>query len=130
MAPNGGRLRLGVLAEPLAVCRLGCDDPIPGWAGKGGLISITRTGEELSIVCPQEQVPPEIRREGGWKALKVDGPLAFSQTGVLASLAGPLARAAISIFAISTYDTDYLLVKENRLQDAIDILIQEGHVLM
>ncbi len=93
----------------------------------GGFVSITRTSEELSIVCPQRQVPAKIRRQEGWRAMKVKGPLDFSLTGILSSLATPLAQEGVSVFAISTYDTDYLLVKEKDLERAIGVLVNRGH---
>lgn len=93
----------------------------------GSFVSTTRTAEELSIVCPQIQVPAVMKRKEGWRCLKVRGPLDFSLTGILASLTTPLAKAGISVFAISTYDTDYLLVKEENLEKAIEILVKKGH---
>ena len=121
------KLELVVMSETLAVCRLDEDDPIPDWVSRGGFFSITRTREELSAVCPQNQVPAGIKREEGWKGIKVKGPLDFSLTGILASLTTPLAKAGISVFAISTYDTDYLLVKEENLERAIEILVKTGN---
>ncbi|HYB20572.1 MAG TPA: ACT domain-containing protein [Thermodesulfobacteriota bacterium] len=121
------RLKLAIIPQTLAVCRLDKDDPIPEWASRGRFFSITRTSEELSAVCPQDQVPAEMKREEGWKGIKVKGPLDFSLTGILASLATPLAQEGISILAISTYDTDYLLVKERDLERAIEILSKAGN---
>ena len=121
------KLNLLILAETLAICRLEKDAAIPEWAKRGTFASITRTAEELSIVCPQIQVPAEIKREGGWRCIKVKGPLDFSLTGILASLTTPLAQEGVSIFAISTYDTDYLLVKEENLERAIEILVKKGN---
>jgi enamine deaminase RidA (YjgF/YER057c/UK114 family) len=110
-----------VLPERLAVCRLEGAARVPSWALElhEAFTSITRTADELSIVCPEEAVPPDVRVEGGWRALKVPGPIPFEQIGVLAGLAAPLAAAGISIFALSTYDTDYVLVKEDDLQRAL-----------
>jgi hypothetical protein len=125
-APSG--LNLSLLRERLAVCRLAPDAPLPGWAGEE-FTAITRTPQELSIVCAQEHVPHDIQAERGWRALMVDGPLDFGLTGILASLASPLAAIGISIFALSTYDTDYLLIKEDRLEQAIDCLRSAGHHL-
>jgi hypothetical protein len=115
---------LTVLPEPLAICRLRASDRIPSWALEEheSLSSITRTPDELSIVCPEEAVPPDTQVEPGWRALVVPGPIAFETTGVLASIAGPLARAGISIFAVSTYDTDYVLVKEADVERALATL--------
>jgi hypothetical protein len=125
------RLRKGLLllSETLSICRLEKNAPLPEWALTGGFSSITRTAEELSVVCPQDQVPPGIRKQDGWKALQVEGPLDFSLTGVLASLTEPLAKEGISAFAISTYDTDYLLVKKEQLEGAIQALQEEGYEL-
>jgi hypothetical protein len=92
-------------------------------------LSITRTREELSIVCESSQVPAEIPAERGWRCMQVGGPLDFSLVGVLASLAEPLARAGIPIFAISTFDTDYILVRSTQIEAAIAALELAGHVV-
>jgi len=117
-------MKVTVLPETLAVCRLPADDRIPSWALElhEGFISITRTPDELSIVCAQVAVPPDTQSEDGFRALMVPGPIPFEQTGVLASLANPLAAAGISIFAISTYDTDYVLVRAADLERALAAL--------
>ncbi len=120
-------LRLEVLPWVLAVCRLGADAALPDWALSSAFLSMTRTSDELSVVCPQEAVPPEIRCEKGWRCLRVEGPLDFSEVGILASLTAVLATADISLFAISTFDTDYLLVKEDDLQMAAIELEEAGH---
>jgi hypothetical protein len=119
-------LTLIELPGRFAVCRLEPDTSIPEWAFRD-VFSITRTDEELSIVCHEEFVAAGTVCEGGWSGLKVQGPLDFGLTGVMASLVGPLAEAGISIFAISTYNTDYLLVKSARLQEAIEVLARAGH---
>ncbi|WP_254388498.1 ACT domain-containing protein [Thermanaeromonas sp. C210] len=115
------------MSDTLAICRLDKDAPLPEWVQRSSFFSCTRTPSELSIVCPQKDVPPNILCEKGWRCFKVEGPLDFSLTGVLASLVTPLAEERISIFAISTYDTDYLLVKEEQLDLAIRVLKQSGH---
>lgn len=122
----GSRLRLRRVAGRYAVCRLDPTAPVPRACGPG-LWSATRTPDELSIVCPEEQVPPGARSELGWACLAVCGPLEFALTGVLASLAGPLAQAAVSLFALSTFDTDYLLVKAVDLARAVAALEAAGH---
>jgi len=119
--------KLLLLAETYAVCRLNRDAPTPDWGTRGLFSSVTRTAEELTLVCEEAQVPGEVKKEGGWRVLKVEGPLDFSLTGVLASLTAPLAREGISVFALSTYDTDYLLVKEEELEKAIQALREEGY---
>ena len=92
-------------------------------------MAIVRTAEELSIVCAEQAVPAGVTCQRGWRGLKVAGPLDFALTGVLASLAGPLAEAGVSIFAISTYDTDYLFVREEQLGTAIDALRRAGFAI-
>jgi len=122
-------LTLSVLPDSFTVCRLAPDAPLPEWAIAADFYSITRTPDELSIVCRASQAPPTVQVERGWRCLKVHGPLAFSMTGVMASLAAPLADAAISIFVFSTYDTDYLMVKEQNLERAIHSLSAAGHMI-
>lgn len=122
-------LTLSVLPDSFAVCRLAADAPIPDWAMAADFFSVTRTADELSIVCRARQPPPSIQSERGWRCLKVHGPLDFSLTGVMASLAAPLAQAAISIFVFSTYDTDYLMVKQPHLERAIHLLAAAGHTI-
>lgn len=122
-------LALTLLSGPLAVCRLPAGAPLPPWALGGELSSITRTADELSIVCREAAVPPAVQAEGGWVALKVTGPLDFALTGVLAALSVPLAQAGIPLFVLSTYDTDYLLVKQTRLEEAAAALRAQGHTV-
>ena len=123
------RLTLSVLAEPLAIARLEPAAPVPDWAGSGELCSVTRTADELSVVCGDAAVPAGAPAQRGWRALKVHGPLDFSLTGVLAALSAPLAHASIPIFALSTYDTDYVLVRDEDLQRACEALEHAGHTV-
>ncbi len=123
---SGNRHCLSVLPGRLAIARLGPEEPLPAWIG-GGFFSVTRTGNELSVVCEQRLVPDHVEFEPDWAALEVAGPLAFSQTGVIASLVRPLATAGLSVFVISTFDTDYLLIKRGRLAEAEAILVAAGH---
>jgi uncharacterized protein len=124
-------MTLSVLPDTYAVCRLAPTDTIPLWALNGDFFSITRTSDELSLVMAQSVVPIDFIREieRDWRILKVEGPLDFSLVGILASLTEPLANAKISIFAISTYDTDYILVKNNNLGVAIAVLEAAGHTI-
>src|SRR5437588_2385958 len=122
-------LTLVLLDDTFSVCRLAADAPVPGWVGAGPFVSITRTADELSVVCRQEAVPEGVRCERDWRCLRVAGILDFSLVGVLASLLGPLADAGTSIFVVSTFDTDYLLVKEQDLQRAVEVLRRVGHVV-
>jgi hypothetical protein len=129
MTPSSPRdgLTLEVLAGSYAVCRLDPAEAVPAWAWSGQLASVTRTDAELSIVCAESSVPAAVgRAERGWRALRVVGPLDFNAIGVMASLAAPLARAGISILALATFDTDYLLVREPDLSRALTALRAAG----
>lgn len=122
-------MKLVVLPDSLAVCRLLPSQDVSAWVWQNkALLSVTYTADELSIVCASDAVPDDVQCERDWRALKVQGPLDFSLTGILAALVGPLASAGIAIFALSTYDTDYILVKEPVLQQTIVVLQQRGHV--
>jgi len=112
-----------------AVCRLEPDAPVPDWATNtnAGLASVTRTRDELSVVCPAENVPKDATAERGWACLRVAGTLDFDQTGIAASLTAPLAEAAIPVLVIATHDTDYLLVREPDLERALAALAAAGH---
>jgi hypothetical protein len=120
-------LTLSLLSETFAICRLGPEADIPPWALDGEFFSVTRTQEELSLVCLQKKVPENIRCEKDFSCFKVEGPLDFSLTGILSSLTIPLAQAGISVLAISTFDTDYLLVKEVHVDRAVQKLSQAGY---
>lgn len=123
-------LSLLVLPERLAVCRLAPDESLPMPTPSTCFWSVTRTQEEVSVVLPEEAAPPDCRVEKGWRCFKVIGPLDFGLTGILASLATSLAEADIPIFAISTYDTDYILVKEENLERAAQTLQDRGHTVV
>src|SRR3954467_3755517 len=125
--PKRRSMKLIVLPHEFAVARLGPADAIPPWAMDAPIASATRTPEELSIVCAASHMPPQVPAERGWRCLRVAGTLDFAMTGVLASIAGPLADAGVSIFVISTYDTDYILVREPVLPVAIAVLTAAGH---
>jgi len=122
-----GTRRLRLLETRLAVCRLDSDAEIPEGIQRESFYSLTRTDNELSLVCRESSAPQQGEIEHGWRCLAVEGPLDFSEVGVLAALTQPLAAAGISIFVISTFDTDYLLVKEERLEQAIHTLQSAGH---
>ena len=123
---QSNHLTLSIVPGVFAVCRLDLASPLPSWATPDGFIAIVRTAEELSIVCAEQAVPPGVICQRGWRGMKVAGPLDFALTGVLASLAGPLAEAGVSIFAVSTYDTDYVLVRKEQLATAIGALRRAG----
>jgi hypothetical protein len=120
------RLRLANLPNRLAVCRLAPEAAMPSWV-RGTFLSMTRTRDELSIVCDDDAVPADVKAERDWRALQVVGPIPFETTGVAAALVTPLAAAGISVFLIATFDTDYLLVKNDAFARAIDILREAGH---
>jgi hypothetical protein len=120
-------LTLELVAGSYAVCRLGAAEPVPAWCEGGPFVSVTRTDDALSLVCPQEAVPAAVLAERGFCCLRVVGPLGFGMTGVLASLSGPLASSGVSIFVVSTYETDYLMVQERDLGRAVDALTRAGH---
>jgi hypothetical protein len=125
----GRRLTISTLPGRLAVCRLDPRAQVPAWTAGGSLVSVTRTAEELSVVCGEDVVPDGVRCEKGWRCLRIRGPLAFSEIGVVSSLAAPLARAGISVFVVSTFDTDHILVREELLGAAQAVLASEGHTI-
>jgi hypothetical protein len=122
-------LCLTVLSDEFSVWRLAADAPLPS-IEPNRFLSMTRTDDELSVVSPSMDVPSGATVETGWSCLRVEGPLAFEMTGVLAALSAPLAKAEIPIFVVSTYDTDYLLVKAANLERACATLKDEGHVVV
>lgn len=120
------RFTLEILPDTFAICRLASDATIPDWA-QGEFVSITRTQEELSIVCRQEDAPGDLQAERGWRCLRIVGKLDFSLVGVIASLTGALAEAGINVFVVSTFDTDFVLVREQDLEKAVGVLGEKGH---
>ncbi len=100
---------------------------MPPWVTSGSLVSVTRTEIELSVVCAEGAVPEGVKCETGWRCLRIRGALAFSEIGVISSVAAPLAKAGISIFVVSTYDTDHVLLKEECLEAARAVLASEGY---
>ena len=120
-------LTLELLPDVYSICRLDPQADIPSWVLAGDFLSITRTKNELSLVCSQERVPHGVECDKGWRCIMVRGPLDFSLVGILASLTSSLAEADISIFVISTYETDYLLVKGENLRRAVLKLKEAGH---
>src|SRR6476469_6735582 len=123
------QLTISVHPERYAICRLEAGAPVPVWAAGARFLSVTRTALELSLVCEEAMVPESAHAEHQRRLLQIEGTLAFALIGVLASVAAPLAAAEISIFAVSTYDTDYLLVSENDLPQAIQVLDAAGHTV-
>ena len=123
-------MTLDVLPGSFAVCRLSADAPLPPWASDAAFSSVTRTPHELSILCDGDAVPADVEAQREFRALMVRGPLDFSLTGILAALAGALAAAAVSIFPVSTYDTDYLFVRSVDLNRSIAALRNAGHTVI
>jgi hypothetical protein len=123
-------MKLTALPDGLAIARLAPDAEVPDWVPRRGFVSVTRTDEELSIVCDQASMPDIVNAKRGWRALKIIGPLDLSMMGVLASVAWPLAGAGIPIFSIATYDTDYIRVPEERIDDAAAALTRSGHEMV
>ncbi|MGC1373408.1 MAG: ACT domain-containing protein [Candidatus Sulfotelmatobacter sp.] len=120
-------LKFRQLRDTYSIVRLASEVASPGWATNGEFTSITRTTDELSIVCPIRNVPEGMKSGTRWICLKLEGPFAFSQTGILLSFIEPLSRNSVPIFAISTYDTDYVLVQEEFVEQALAILRSAGH---
>jgi hypothetical protein len=112
-----------------AIVHLAPDATVPDWATRGEFNSTTRTTDELSIVCPADDLPSDVRSSHHWICLKLEGPFPFSQTGVLLSFIEPLSRKDVPIFAISTFDTDYVLIQEE-FAWALDVLREAGHELV
>lgn len=124
------RLKLSLLQETCAICRLAPGSPIPSWVQSGDYWSITRTPEELSVVVPEAQVPQGVTASRGWRALRFAGPLPLDQTGILASVTAPLAAAHISVFALATFSTDFVLIPAAQQRAAIDALERAGHAVL
>jgi uncharacterized protein len=124
-------LKYSLLPGRYAICRLGPAAVIPDWAlAPSEFCSVSRTSDELSIVCPQDRVPSGLTVSQGWICLKLKGPFAFSETGVLTSFLNPLAEHGIGIFAVSTFDTDYVLIHEKCWAKAAEVLHAAGHELV
>jgi len=121
------RLRVVTVPGLFAICRLSPGDAVPSWANGPGLVSITRTDDELSIVCAEALIPRGMECMRGYVAMRVEGTLAPELVGVLVSLAKPLADAGIPILAIGTHDTDYVLVRVADLDRAVGALQHAGH---
>lgn len=123
------KLVYSMLPGRYVICRLDAGSTIPAWATDAvNFSSITRTSDELSLVCPEHNVPADVNASRGWLCLKLHGPFSFSESGILASFVTPLSDQGIPIFAIATYDTDYVLVEERCWPRAREVLLAAGHV--
>ena len=122
------RLSLTLLPESVAICHLEPAEPMPTWATATTWWSITRTADEWSVVCAESMVPAGVSASRGWRALRIaGGPLPLDQTGILASVTGPLAEARVSVFALATFNTDYVLIPAAQRAAAIEALERAGH---
>jgi uncharacterized protein len=127
------KIILKQLVGDYAVCRLVAKSPIPAWADGEGFVSISRTGDELSIVCRSERVPdrmPEIQTARGWRCFQFVGPFSFDETGIALAVIRPLSESNIGIFLISTFDTDYLLIQGKDIETAKKALLRAGHTFV
>lgn len=124
------RVKLRLLDGAYGVARLSVDASIPAWADGAGFLSISRTDDELSVVCRQERIPDDVQADTGWNCLKLQGPFAFDETGIVLSVIEPLSTNDIGIFVVSTFDGDHLLVKSNDLKKTVDLLANAGHSLL
>jgi hypothetical protein len=120
------RLKLSLLPDLLAVCRLEHGQEIPAWAIEGDFSSVSRIREELSVICSSSSVPENVRASRGWRAIKIEGPLDLDLVGILVSVAVPLAHAGIGILPVGTFDTDYILVRDRQLGEALKALRATG----
>lgn len=123
------QLTLTVLEKNYAICKLPPTAVIPDWAHQGEFYSVTKTADELSIVCSQEYVGDIKDIDKGWRIFKIEGKLDFSLLGIIASLSSVLAKEGVSVLVISTFDTDYILVKEDNLEKSINLLVQARHTV-
>jgi hypothetical protein len=120
-----------LIVEPgeYAVCQLEADEPLPSWLPTAPFWTVTRSGDELSVICSAESVPHYSSHDSGWRLLRMVGPFPFNLTGILESVLRPLAAADVGILAVSTFNTDYILVKHTRLAVAVAALREAGHVV-
>ena len=114
-------MRIRLLPSTYAICRLDPDSAIPTWP-RGDFVSVTRTWDELSIVCEEASVPADVKGQGDWRCFAVEGPIPFEVIGVAARITTALADAKVSVFFVSTYDTDYVLVRSSSVDAAIAAL--------
>ncbi|GCE30917.1 amino acid-binding protein [Dictyobacter alpinus] len=123
------RLVLALQPDMLAICRLEPTAHISEDILNGNFVAITKTNEELSIICPQDNIPEEVIYTKGWRCLRIEGPFSHDTSGILASVLTPLANAHLSVFTTTTFDTGHILIKEENLNHAIQLLTQTGHVI-
>lgn len=124
------KLTLHALPNHLAVCQLAGDSVQPDWHSSSSFWAVIRTPDELTVVCDEDKVPTGLRVEPGWRAFKVAGTLDFELVGILSGLLTVLAQAQVSVFTLSTFDTDYVLVKDTMLETAASCLRAEGYTVV
>ena len=124
---GGAGVTIMVYDGPFAICRLSPEDELPVWSGESEFLSVTRSPDEISIVCSQRGLPPDVQCSRNWRMMRIEGVLDLQMTGILSGLLSPLARAEINVFVLSTFDTDYILVPELMLDRACMVLGAEGH---
>jgi hypothetical protein len=122
-------LIIDLLAGPFSICHLAADAPMPAWATAAAFFTVSRTADELSIICATDRVPDGVTASGGWRALKIVGPFDLAEVGILLRVAAPLAAAGVSILPVATYETDYVLVRASQLEAALAALRGDGHEL-
>jgi len=127
--PHRHQLKYRWMPGPYAIVKLAADAPVPDWATKGEFTSISRSADELSIVCPADNLPADVHSQHHWICFKLEGPFAFSLTGILLSFIEPLSKSGVPIFAISTFETDYVLVQEEFAGVTQQVLRDAGHEL-
>lgn len=113
--------------DEFAICRLDRNAPVPGWATKGYFFSVSRTPDELSLVVLQTNVPAGVECEGGWRCLKIESPFEFDLSGMISTIAAPIAGAEIDVFAVATQDSDYLMVRARDLDRTMSLLSEMGY---
>ena len=121
------QLQLSLLDRKYGICVFKNNTPIPEWVATASFCSITRTQKELTIVCPQNTIDSDCEYDADWRCFRIDGSFDLNQIGVISSLAAPLAQAGISIFVVSSYDTDYILIKDQKVEQAVAVLSDNGH---
>jgi hypothetical protein len=121
------KLKLHLLTETFTINKLPQFAEIPSILSKGEMCFIFRTDEELTIVCPDYMAPNNVQQELGWRCMRVEGQMKLQEVGVLASITDPLAQANVPLFAMSTFNTDYILVMEENLVNAVQALQKAGH---
>lgn len=124
------QLQMSLLKDIFGIYALENSAPIPDWAAKASMCSITRTKKELTIVCPQSIIPAESDCDSNWRCFRIDGSFDLNEIGVISCISAPLAEAGISIYVVSTYDTDYFLIKDNAAEKAIAVLTEDGHKII